>query len=59
MSEPGQNRKQNKYCHVYEFGLITEFINHLQIVTLELSLIHTLYNSLQHVLSLLSLLCLH
>jgi hypothetical protein len=43
------------------FGLVIAFIEHLytQLVTIALLLIHTLCNSLQHALSLLSLLCLH
>jgi hypothetical protein len=54
------------YCHVYVclqmgFGLVTGFIEHLQIVTttIAVSLIRTLSRSIQHVLSLLSLLQLH
>jgi hypothetical protein len=56
------------YCHVYEwlytgFRLVIGFFKHLRIVTtsncIGLSLIHTLYNSLQQALSLLSLLYLH
>jgi hypothetical protein len=53
------------YCHVYEWqrrGLDwqLDLLNstYLQ-VTIALSLIHALYNSLQHILSLLSPLCLH
>jgi hypothetical protein len=40
------------------FGLVTGCIEHLQIVTTSMY-IHTLYNSLQHALRPLSLLCLH
>jgi hypothetical protein len=52
-----------RYCHVYEwlytgFGLVIGFIEHLHKVTTMLSLIHTLYNSLQHILRLLSVLSL-
>jgi hypothetical protein len=39
------------------FGLVTGFTEHLQIVTTALSLIHLLCSSIQHVISLLSLLC--
>jgi hypothetical protein len=39
--------------------LVIGFIEHLEIVTTTLSLIHTLYGSLQHARSLFILLCLH
>jgi hypothetical protein len=40
-------------------GFPIGFIDNLHVVTIALSLIPTLYNSLQHTLSLFSLLCFH
>jgi hypothetical protein len=65
------NTQENFYIYLYfhmtewlqtGFGLVIRFIGLLQIVTTSndtVSLIHTLYISLQHLLSLLSLLRLH
>jgi hypothetical protein len=51
----------HSYCHVIEW--LIAFIEHLQIITTsnysDISLIHTHCSSLQYVLSLFSLLCLH